>query len=302
MSTIIIEQYMRQRDFFLQNQALLFDMERDATNLLAFVISNKVGSIAKQIDFGFKELYPFWKKYTPRPRGRAPVGDNIPSGDLGEKVVGLSIFGGLIEVVGAANIHGIPSTPFGGDYRIVLKDYILHIDIKSTGPRDDPSEIVVPPNQITGDGAIISMADEAVSNNPIAVGAKEETCAYTNPTLTPLAPALIGKDVKTIPQFTLFIKFVYGQKEGGQPLEKITLATVPNGLLLFDERGIRYYLSDKYRVSITDSGIKTRPCSPFNFGKDDRGRHAAAPNAFRFRIKLPWLRHLDPWRVQDFYP
>ena len=301
MSTSIVNQYGQRRDFYLHNQDLLLDIEHEATSLLASVIKSKIGLISRHIDFGFKELFPFWNRYIPRSRGRAPIGDNIPAGDLGEKVVGLSIFGGLIEAVGADNIYGVPSTPFGGDYRVILRKYILHIDIKSTGPRDDPLELVVPPNQVTGDGAVVAADSNSVSNNPIAVGAKRENCGHTNPTLTPLAPALIDGNIQFLPQLTLFAKFVYRQEGVGQPLDKITLATVPNGILLFDKDGIRYYLSDKYRVSIASSGIRARPCSPFNFGKDDRGRHTAAPNSFRFRIKLPWLKHLDRWRVQDFY-
>lgn len=65
----------------------------------------------------------------------------------------------------------------------------------------------------------------------------------------------------------------------GQPLKRITLATIPNGLLL----------------TKNPNYIKTYPGILFP-GKDDKDKN---PTKVRARVSFQVLRTIDNWRIKD---
>lgn len=49
-------------------------------------------------DFGqANELYPFWKNYPPKQRGRSPSGKSIPWSEVGEKSLSSNLLRVIIE-------------------------------------------------------------------------------------------------------------------------------------------------------------------------------------------------------------
>jgi len=273
-----------------QTPDILLALEHELSRVLKEVAEQKLPQIESSIRRGFdkKDLFPFWSHYAPKQRGRNPIGDNIPSGDLGEKVVGLAILSGFLENLGSNSFLSPIGFPFGGDYRWITaikgNPFVLHLDIKATGPRDNPNELVVPATQVTGYPDELTLEKGEFISVPLYVGAREPL-HIIRPALSPIVPF----KEKFIPQLTAFIKFVYRQESGAQLLDHLKIAIVPNGILLLSPSP--YY--KKYLQS-----TKKRK-TPFNKGKDDEGRRSVAREGVRFRILLPWLSSLDRegWRV-----
>ncbi|HLH63849.1 MAG TPA: BglI family type II restriction endonuclease [Ktedonobacteraceae bacterium] len=223
-------------------------------------------SAASTIYYDFSqamELKPFWVNYSPVQRGRSPRGTSIPWGEVGEKTISAS----LIRAISLKEPSiTYPGLPLGGDIRFAADDALIHLDIKLTGPNDNPDEIVASPHQVSGDGLFWQ---NGVFNSPVKVaGSKAEM------NFQPELPPFYVLDNRILLCLTYFIKAVYIVKDLGiQPLHYFELVSVPNGLLLFD--GPNY--------------AQTRGL--FIPGKDIR-KHPKK----RTRIRLAPLATLDDWR------
>ena len=110
----------------------------------------------------------------------------------------------------------------------------VFIDIKTAGPRDDSDHAVMSPYQISGSGNWVRVGD-GMKNNPIIAEGKIVTHEF----FCSLSPIYVLSDGTVAPLLTFVIKPVYAMvKETGtdrtigQPLSKIKLASIPNGILL----------------------------------------------------------------------
>jgi hypothetical protein len=169
-----------------------------------------------------------------------PIGDQYPWIEVGEQV-----FGNKLSRYFASNFaikdSGLPS---GSDDRCIISSerikQTLHItdsawvfiDIKSAGPRDDFNHAVMSPYQVSGSG-IWNDIDDGVLNDPIVAKGKLVSHNF----LCSLSPIYVLSDNTIAPLVTFVIKPVYtmvnnGIETIGQPLEKIKIACIPNGLLL----------------------------------------------------------------------
>ena len=234
-------------------------------------------------------LYPFWKNYPPLDRGRAPIGDQYPWIEVGEQV-----FGNKLARYFAANFavkdSGLPS---GSDDRCIISSERIKqilgisdsvwvfIDINSAGPRDDFNHAVMSPYQVSGSGDWINV-DDGITNQPIKASGKIATHDF----LCSMPPMYVLSDGTIAPLVTFVIKPVYGMiynsqgETDGQPLHKIKIASIPNGLLLTKSPN---YM-DKY------PGL-------FFPGKDDKGKD---PRKIRARVSFDVLRDIADWRVFEF--
>ena len=68
---------------------------------------------------------------------------------MGEKTISSNI---IRELSFRFDDITFPGLPTGGDIRFAMGDVYIHLDIKLTGPNDNPHEVVVLPNQVSGDG------------------------------------------------------------------------------------------------------------------------------------------------------
>ncbi len=268
------------------NPAELINVEKRVALLIKEVAQSKYSLMEEAICYGFEELYPLWQYYAPKQRGKNPKGDNIPFGDAAEKIVGISLLAGLLEMLGTKGFLGPIGLPHGGDYRWVLAPEgeicVLHLDIKATGPRDNPKELVVSTNQVTGFPDLEETQRRSMFVSlPLKVGkSKKKEPDDVYPALPPLVP-FRGK---IIPQITTFVKVIYEQKEHSQQLSQLKIALVPNGILLL---GPQPHYSEHLKVI------------PFRRGKDDKKRKDVAEGRARFRIPLDWLAKLDEWRLSQ---
>jgi hypothetical protein len=185
---------------------------------------------------------------------------------------------------------GLPSGP---DQRFLLRsqeiDRILGftdalmvlIDVKSVGPRDDFEHTVLSPFQVSGDG-LWRRADLGVKNSVMmASGARTN-----HPFHCALPPIYVTSDLQPAPTISVFVKPVYSMLQSssqnkrtvGQPLERVTLATLPNGILLTQNPN---YLQ--------------RWPGLFFPGKDDKSQ---SNKRRRARVSFAVLKEIADWRVQ----
>ena len=158
----------------------------------------------------------------------------------------------------------------------------VFIDIKSAGPRDDTNHAVMSPYQISGSG-IWNSLDDGVKNDPIrAIGQRA-----THDFLCSLSPIYVLSDGTIAPLVTFAIKPVYSmillnnEINVGQPLEKIKIASIPNGLLL--TRNPNYIQQNTHL---------------FFPGKDDKSKDA---RKLRARVSFDILKQIDSWRVNEIH-
>lgn len=233
-------------------------------------------------------LFPFWKNYPPLDRGRDPRGDQYPWIEVGEQV-----FGNKLSRYFANNFtikdSGLPS---GTDDRCIISSERIKqilgitdsvwvfVDIKSAGPRDDYNHAVMSPYQVSGSGNW-KYEKEGVKNDPIkAIGSR-----VSHEFLCSLSPIYILSDGTIAPLVTFAIKPVYAMLTSnkgetiGQPLEKIKIASIPNGILL--TRNPNY--NSLY------PGL-------FYPGKDDKSKDA---RKIRARISFDILEKIATWRVKN---
>jgi hypothetical protein len=275
--------YNSARNHFIQTPSELIEIEKHIFRVVCNVVQNNIHEIiADYNEASF--LYPFWGEYPPENRGRSPVGDQIPWLEVGEHAVGHKIKRYLQNSFSIREI-GIPTGP---DDRylvqgpsIALKNSItnsimLFLDTKSVGPRDDKDEVVVSPNQVSGDG-IWNSPDQNIINTKMI--AKKTASHDFFPAVPPL---FVFSNNIVAPVVHIYIKPIYKMLHldnpalRGQPLSKIRLTCVPNGLLL----------------TINPNYIKTYPGLLYP-GKDDKSKN---PRKLRCRIDLRILKEISPWR------
>lgn len=220
-------EYLAVRQQLLQSPEALIQTEQRYMDFLVTVVRAVAPRIAADFDKAI-DLWPFWKNYAPRQRGRAPTGTSIPWLEVGETAIGANVVRSISQRDSSIHFPGLPS---GADIRFITGDALVHFDIKMTGPNDRADEIVASPNQISGDG---SEWDEGVVNSPVTVQGQRAKMIF-QPELPPFY-VLEGKPLLCL---TYFLKGVYTVDAlGKQPLDYLEMVCVPNGLLAFD--GPRY--------------------------------------------------------------
>lgn len=278
--------YNKAKKFFIANPSHLIKIEKFVFNEIWHFVDLHLPEIKRDYNEA-SYLYPFWKNYPPLDRGRDPRGDQYPWIEVGEQV-----FGNKLSRYFSANFQvkdsGLPS---GSDDRCIISSERIRqilgitdsvwvfIDIKSAGPRDDYNHAVMSPYQISGSG-IWNFKDNGVKNDAIkATGFKTShnfMCA--------LSPIYVLSDETIAPLVTFVLKPVYsmqttkGESEG-QPLHKIKLASIPNGLLLTKNPN---YIEQYPHL--------------FYPGKDDKNTNPAKQRA---RVSFDILKEIDDWRIKE---
>jgi len=281
--------YKRARKYFIQNYNQLIDIEKFVSIKFYEIVNNNLQQIVSDFNEA-SNLYPFWQNYPPDDRGRSPIGDQYPWIEVGEHTIGYKL-PRLLEPYFRIRDIGLPS---GSDLWLVLTHSEINkltnsftdtcwlfLDIKSVGPRDDQNHAVMSPNQISGSGRWDS-ADSGVVNDVIVAKGKRKSQAF----YCSIPPIYILSDGTMIPVIILIVKPVYrmlsleeNSKDGGQPLGRISLATVPNGLLLQENPN---YLQQYPNL--------------FFPGKDDRSTNYLKK---RCRISFDVLKSIDNWRFKE---
>lgn len=280
--------YKEAFDFFKCNPQRLIEAERFVMNEIIHFIDIHQPEIKRDYDEA-SYLYSFWKNYPPLDRGRAPKGDQYPWIEVGEQV-----FGNKLQRHFNANFSvkdsGLPS---GADDRCIISSERIRqileitdsvwvfIDIKTEGPRDESDHAVMSPYQISGSGEWNDVMD-GMTNNPIkAKGPRATHNFYCS-----LSPIYVLSDGTVAPLLTFAIKPVYKMEKElgtnktiGQPLTKIKLASIPNGILL--TKNPNY--NKKYP-------------NLFFPGKDDKEKDA---RKMRARISFGLLREIADWRIKE---
>ncbi len=281
-------EYNKAVNYYIKNCSKLIEIEKFVMNEILHFIDLHLPEITRDYNEA-SYLYSFWKNYPPLDRGRSPVGDQYPWIEVGEQV-----FGNKLSRYFAANFSvkdsGLPS---GSDDRCIISSERIKqilgitdsvwvfIDIKSAGPRDDFNHAVMSPYQISGSG-VWNNIDDGVKNAPIKATGKIATHDF----LCSLSPIYVLSDGTVAPLVTFAIKPVYnmvydGEANVGQPLHKIKIASIPNGLLLTQNPNY----------------IKKQPHLFFP-GKDDKSKDL---RKIRARVSFDILQEIDKWRVNELY-
>jgi Restriction endonuclease BglI len=261
-ATITEADYQQARKDLLAQIHTLIELEEKYMVFLQQVVAD--ASMRIFLDFSKAGiLLPFWRNYPPIQRGRAPTGTSVPWSEVGETAIGSNIVRSLSLKNPEITYPGLPS---GADLRFLTNDVLVHFDIKITGPNDRADEVVASPNQVSGDG--IAWRD-GVINSAVTITGRRATMSFQ----PELPPFYIIED-KVIPCLTYFLKGVYAvERLGYQPLVKLELVCVPNGLLAFD--GPQYLLTEGLFIP----------------GKDEK-EHAKK----RVRVRMGLLSSIATWR------
>jgi len=282
--------YNSAKQHFIENYQKLINLEHYLSEYLVQLLKNNIEEISRDYNEASK-LYPFWQNYPPDERGRSPRGDQFPWIEVGEHAIGDK----LPRLISHDFNVSDPGLPTGADKRFLLRNgqiskitggYTnatwLFIDIKSVGPRDDFEHTVMSHNQISGDG-VWSDLETGIKNSVMkAIGRRAQ-----HPFHCSIPPLYILSDETIAPTVIIAIKPVYSMlaidndsKEVGQPLSKISVVTIPNGLLLTTSPGyLKQYPSLLYP------------------GKDDKKKN---PLKVRCRVDFDILKKIDTWRVVEF--
>lgn len=258
--------YAKAKRHFIADYQHLIGLEQLFMDVLYQVISNRLTEIVADYNEA-SYLYPFWQNYPPLDRGRQPKGDQFPWIEVGEHVIGSKLPRFLDEEFTIRDV-GLPSGP---DQRFVITDTrikdvtqgftnscFLFIDIKSVGPRDDADHAVMSHNQISGKGHWNKIG-EGIRNAVMTAKGKRSTHSF----FCGIPPIYVLSDNTILPVIFYVIKPVYKMlslskeyEDGGQPLDRLTLVSIPNGLLLEEKPGY----------------LRKHP-SLFFPGKDDKGKN-----------------------------
>ena len=278
--------YQSSINYYKNNPNCLIDIERFVMNEILHFIELQLPEIVRDYNEA-SYLHSFWKNYTPLDRGRSPIGDQYPWIEVGEKV-----FGSKLSRYFASNFaikdSGLPS---GSDDRCIISSERIKqtlqitdsvwvfIDIKTAGPRDDFNHAVMSPYQVSGSGKWNNI-DKGVLNDPIVAKGKLVSQNF----LCSLSPIYVLSDNTIAPLVTFVIKPVYkmvnnGIETIGQPLEKIKIACIPNGLLL----------------THNPNYLQTFP-NLFFPGKDDKKKDL---RKIRSRVSFDVLKNIDSWRIKE---
>ena len=281
--------YNQARNYFIQNYDQLIGIEKFIALKIYEIVNNNIQQIANDFNEA-SNLYPFWQNYPPEERGRYPIGDQYPWIEVGEHSIGDKL-PRLLEPYFSIRDVGLPT---GADVRLVLTHpeinnltnsftdtCWLFLDIKSVGPRDDQSHAVMSPNQISGSG-IWDSVDGGVSNTVIVAKGRNKSHLFH----ASIPPIYILSDGTVIPVIIVILKPVYKMlsleeqsEDGGQPLGRISFATVPNGLLLHEQPN---YLAQYPNLLFP--------------GKDDKNTN---PQKMRCRVSFEVLKSIANWRFQE---
>lgn len=282
--------YSNARNYFIDNCASLIQLEKYISDHIYCIIEKNISEFEQDYNEA-SYLFPFWQNYPPDNRGRMPKGDQFPWLEVGEHVFCQKL-SRLLSKSFSIRDCGIPTGP---DERFVISsDEIseicdnltnscwVFIDIKSVGPRDDQEHAVMSHNQISGNG-LWNTCDEGVINDIIQARGKQTS----HPFYCAIPPIYILSDGTILPVVHIVIKPVYkmlnmgNNNEEGQPLNKVTQISIPNGLLLFENPG---YLNQFPRL--------------FFPGKDDKSKNKLK---MRARISFEALQKIDDWRVKTLF-
>lgn len=252
----------------LQNgSSNLLLLEERVTSVLSNYLFNEYPIIKQDFDSAWL-TFPFWEVYAPIQRGHMPRGEAYPWGEVGEKVLEGHLYSSLKSLF--TNVR-FPGIPYGHDIRFLTDEAFIHIDVKSTGPTDNPDEVVSSPNQVTGNGLF---TPAGIINSEVDMAGTRVTRSFR-----PELPPFYLVNNRIIPVLTFYVKVVYSVSAlGNQPLEYIELVCVPNGLPFFESPNYNYQFP----------GILTP-------GKDEQ--HVVRK---RTRIKLNHLARINNWRCQKF--
>lgn len=278
--------YNTARNHFINNPSELIEIEKFIFESVCDSVRNNIDEIVADYNEA-SFLHPFWGDYPPENRGRSPIGDQIPWLEVGEHVVGHKI-GRFLRDSFLIREVGMPTGP---DDRYAMQSAsiasknsitnaaMLFLDTKSVGPRDDKDEVVVSPNQVSGDGVWVDPKLNVVNTKMIA----KKSASHD---FYPAAPPLfIFSNNVIAPVVHIYIKPIYKMLHldnpllRGQPLAKIRITCVPNGLLL--TKNPNYLL--------TYPGLLYP-------GKDDKSKD---PRKLRCRVDLRLLKSFAPWRYSE---
>jgi len=281
------KKYSIARKAFIKYPERLIELEKYLSNYLFELLNGNKTAISKDYNEA-SYLYPFWQNYPPDSRGRKPRGDQFPWIEVGEHAIGDR----LPKLIGNDFVTRDIGLPTGPDKRLVVqKDIIykitkisdsawLFIDIKSVGPRDDSPHAVMSHNQISGSGEW-KKPNTGVKNSVMRARGKK----VAHPFYSSIPPLYILSDGTIAPVINVALKPVYKMlsldkkgADGGQPLERMEVITIPNGLLLDIKPG---YLK-KY------PGL-------FFPGKDAQEKN---PLKMRARVDFAILKKINEWRVR----
>jgi hypothetical protein len=282
--------YNSARNYFIARPNALIELERFLTNHIVSLVQSNLAEIKNDYNEA-SYLYPFWENYPPEDRGRQPIMDQYPWLEVGEHAIGAKLPRLLVNSFDVRDT-GIPT---GADQRFVIssKNILeatqgftnsawLFIDIKSVGPRDDQDHTVMSHNQVSGDGTWEN-SQAGVRNSILqAIGARASHDFHAS-----IPPIYVLSDGTIAPVVIIALKPVYQMlqanhsniRNNGQPLERIDVACIPNGLLLTKNPN---YLN-------TYRGILFP-------GKDDKSKDT---RKLRVRVSFSLLKEIHPWRVES---
>ncbi len=282
--------YNSARNHFIGSPNALIELEKFLTNHIVSLVTSNLAEIKNDYNEA-SYLYPFWENYPPEDRGRQPIMDQYPWIEVGEHAIGSKLPRLLVNSFDVRDT-GIPT---GADQRFVInsKNILqatqgftdsawLFIDIKSVGPRDDQDHTVMSHNQVSGDG-VWGDSQDGVRNSILqAIGTRASHHFHAS-----IPPIYVLSDGTIAPVVIIALKPVYRMlqsnhsniRNNGQPLERIDVACIPNGLLLTQNPN---YLN-------TYRGILFP-------GKDDKSKD---PRKLRARVSFSLLKKIHSWRVQS---
>jgi len=280
------KRYNEARKYFINNPDKLIQVEKFSMSILLDFIKKYHDDIKRDYDEA-SFLYPFWQNYPPNERGRQPKGDQFPWIEVGEHVLCPKI-SRFLDANFQVTDTGLPSGP---DDRYIISGRQLHsmleitdsiwlfIDIKSVGPRDDQDHTVMSHNQISGNGKWNKETFGVINDIMTATGRRA-----SHPFHCAIPPLFILSDGTIVPVVHFVIKPVYtmlglSSDTQGQPLKRITLVSIPNGILLTE----------------TPNYLQTHQGLLFP-GKDDKEKD---PRKTRARVSFAILRQLAEWRYVD---
>jgi hypothetical protein len=279
--------YNEARSFFITHFEKLIQVEKYCMDVLSrFIELNHDEIIRDYNEASF--LHPFWQNYPPDDRGRSPIGDQYPWIEVGEHIFCPKLSRFLSESYCVRDC-GIPTGP---DERYIISSteiksileitssIWLFVDIKSVGPRDDQDHTVMSHNQISGSGKWTNKRTGVKNDIIDAQGIRA-----THPFHCAIPPLYVLSDETIVPVVHVVLKPIYKmlgltQKCNGQPLSKVTLVSIPNGILLAENPNY----------------LKSFP-SLFFPGKDKKEKD---PRKLRARIRFEIIRLIADWRYKNF--
>jgi hypothetical protein len=281
------KRYNEARAFFVSNPQTLIQTEQFCMSLLSKFIKENHDEIQRDYNEA-SFLYPFWQNYPPDDRGRMPKGDQFPWIEVGEHVFCPKISRFLGDRFQVSDT-GLPTGP---DDRYIISGRQLHtilditdsvwlfIDIKSVGPRDDQDHAVMSHNQISGNGTWTEKDFGVINDTMTAKGQR-----VSHPFHCAIPPLFVLSDGTIAPVIHIVLKPVYKMlalfgEEKGQPLSRLSLVSIPNGILLTENPNY----------------LQTYPGLLFP-GKDDKEKD---PCKIRARVSFEILRQIAAWRYADF--